>query len=464
MIEDIFKEITETLAQTNEELRNGAIIASIVINAFKEFEIDFNLIEKAVNTYSQKVSILSLSNIIEDRKIRTKYNSLIHKFLSDSYASVRRAAAFSEPLLWYWEKEKNQKALVDKLIKNNEKFSTSYIEGILLGLGVVSKQLTQETQDEILKLYEVIIENYSDEEILVSASYGIALYAITSKNSKVSIPLLLKLIQSPGKKIRSSSAYALSFLVGEVEFESSLEIISYLVIYSSYQESWPVNLAIILTYFCHSSPDQKERLLDYLDNIERKDPELQTILELLEEDSDLLTFSTDAATTHYSQIRLSVLFASYYFEKHTEELDLKEEDLKKFAMLCVVLLGDKSSNIRSFSLYRLLSLSISLNTAEYLEFFQALLDDKQQKNRSLAATAIIYLTILYNSEKLPEIRTQLRNYKDPQIKKGILLGLGMGFNPKIHQSEIADEQVLGLLELTGESKHIGFILIISSLM
>ena len=53
---------------------------------------------------------------------------------------------------------------------------------------------------------------------------------------------------------------------------------------------------------------------------------------------------------------------------------------------------------------------------------------------------------------------------DPQVKRGTLIGLGMGSNPAIHESETADEQVLGLLELTGESPYIGYVLIVSMLL
>ena len=53
---------------------------------------------------------------------------------------------------------------------------------------------------------------------------------------------------------------------------------------------------------------------------------------------------------------------------------------------------------------------------------------------------------------------------DPQVRRGALIGLGMGANPAIHESETADEQILGLLELTGESPYIGFVLIASMLL
>ena len=117
MSDQITEQIIGYLQSAEEELRDGAIIASIVLNAYKKFDMDFGLIEKSLHSYSQKTSLLSLSNVIEDKKIRKKYNNLIKKFLSDGYSTVKRAAAFSEPLLWAWEKEKNQKKKVEHLLR-----------------------------------------------------------------------------------------------------------------------------------------------------------------------------------------------------------------------------------------------------------------------------------------------------------------------------------------------------------
>ena len=464
MSEQIIDEIKDSLTQAEYELSNGAIIAGIVLNAYKKFDFDFNLIDKAINSYQLKVSVLSLSNIIEDKKIRKKYDSLINKYLSDGYSSVRKAAAFSEPLLWYWEKEKNQKKKIERLVKEHKKFNENYIEGVLLGLGVVAKQLEPEAQDELIKFYEVVQENYSDEQILISACFGLSLFGITTQKSELAAPVLFKLIQNPGKKIRSSAAQALAFLTAGVKFETSLEIVNYFIKFPPYQESWPLNLTIIMTYFRHSSEDQKSQLLEVLDKISNKDPELNSIIDILEEDSDPLSFLTSAIMTNYSQVRFAVLFVSYYIERHKEEIKFQEEDLRKFANLCIVLLGDQSGFIRSFSLYRLLSISISLETSEYVENFKSHVNDQLQRNRSISAIAIAYLTVLYNPDKINEIKKQLLALKDPQVRKGMLIGLGMGFNPKIHESETADEQVLGLLEITGEAAYVGFILIISTLL
>ena len=59
MSEQIIDEIKDSLTQAEDELRNGAIIAGIVLNAYKKFDFDFNLIEKAINSYQLKVSVLS---------------------------------------------------------------------------------------------------------------------------------------------------------------------------------------------------------------------------------------------------------------------------------------------------------------------------------------------------------------------------------------------------------------------
>ena len=129
-----------------------------------------------------------------------------------------------------------------------------------------------------------------------------------------------------------------------------------------------------------------------------------------------------------------------------------------------MLLGDSNGFIRSFSLYRLLSLSITLNTSEYIDSFKNHLNDQVQRNRLISAIAIAYLTSLYNPDDLESIKNYLMSIMDPQVRRGALIGLGMGANPAIHESETADEQILGLLELTGESPYIGFVLIASMLL
>ena len=462
---EIIEEITSYLKSNEEELRDGAIIASIVLNAYrKNFESDFNQIEKALHSYSQKVSLLSLSNVIEDKKIRKKYNSLIKKYLDDGYSTVKRAAAFSEPLLWAWEKEKNQRKKVEKLHKDHKKLNKNKLEGVLLGLAVVANQLDSEAQDEIIRLYETVQENYFDEQILIAACFGIALFGISVKQSEMCVPILLNILEQPGKKIRSSAAQALAFLASDVSFDQSLDIISKLLDNPLHQETWPLNLAFIITYFRHSEEDEIDQLIDMIDELEKPDPELLSLQELLKEKSDPITFLSDAATSSYSRVKLAVLFSTYYIERHKQELLLAPEDLKKFAVLCVVLLGDSNGFIRSFSLYRLLSLSITLNTSEYIESFKNHLNDQVQRNRLVSAIAIAYLTALYNPNELTNINSYLMSIMDPQVRRGALIGLGMGSNPAIHESQTADEQILGLLELTGESPYIGFVLISSMLL
>ena len=97
------------------------------------------------------------------------------------------------------------------------------------------------------------------------------------------------------------------------------------------------------------------------------------------------------------------MFSTYYIERHKKELKISDEDLKKFAVLCIVLLGDSNAFIRSFSLYRLLSLSITLNTPEYIENFKPYLNDQVQRNRLISAIAIRYLTSLYQPEDVANI-------------------------------------------------------------
>lgn len=52
---------------------------------------------------------------------------------------------------------------------------------------------------------------------------------------------------------------------------------------------------------------------------------------------------------------------------------------------------------------------------------------------------------------------------DHNVRQGALIGLGMGLSSTIHESKTADEQISGLLELTGESRYIGTVLIVSML-
>ena len=464
MSDQITEQIIGYLQSAEEELRDGAIIASIVLNAYKKFDMDFGLIEKSLHSYSQKTSLLSLSNVIEDKKIRKRYNNLIKKFLSDGYSTVKRAAAFSEPLLWAWEKEKNQRKKVEHLHKNHKKLNRHYIEGVLLGLGVVANQLEPEAQDEIVRFYETIQENYFDEQILVSACFGIALFGISVKKSELCVPILLNILSLPGKKIRTSAAEALAFMTSDVSFDVSLDIISKLLQNPLHQETWPLNLAIIITYFRHSSEEEIEQLIELINELEKPEPELKALQDLLNEKSDPITFLSDAATSNYSRVKLAVLFSTYYIERHRKELNLVEEDLKKFAVLCVVLLGDSNGFVRSFSLYRLLSISISMNSSEYIENFKSHLNDQVQRNRLISSIAITYLTALYKPDEIDNVKNYLLNIMDPQVKRGTLIGLGMGSNPAIHESETADEQVLGLLELTGESPYIGYVLIVSMLL
>ena len=113
--------------------------------------------------------------------------------------------------------------------------------------------------------------------------------------------------------------------------------------------------------------------------------------------------------------------------------------------MCIVLLNDSNGFIRSFSLYRLLSLSITLNTAEYIESFKTYLNDQVQRNRLISSVAIIYLTALYNPGDIENIKSYLMSIMDPQVRRGALIGLGMGSNTSIHNSDTADEQILGLL-------------------
>ena len=218
---------------------------------------------------------------------------------------------------------------------------------------------------------------------------------------------------------------------------------------------------------CHQRARPEEELnglIELLDKQEKLDPEVVALLELLKEETDPITFLTNAASSNYSRIKLAVLFVTYYIERHSDDLDLEQEDLKKFAVLCMVLLGDTNGFVRSFSLYRLLSLSITLNTSDYIEYFKSHLNDQVQRNRLISSIAITYLTALFNPIAIDNTKSYLLSIMDPQVRRGTLIGLGMGFNPAIHASETADEQVLGLLELTGESTYIGFVLIVSMLL
>lgn len=462
---DLSSDIQKYLQSNEEEIRDGAIIAGIVSNAYKkDFEFDFGKIEKALHSYSQKVSLLSLSNVIEDKKIRKKYNSLIKKYTGDGYSNVKRAAAFSEPLLWAWEKEKNQRKKVQKLLKDHKKLNRSYLEGVLLGLAVVANQLESEAQDEIVRLYETVQENYFDEQILVATCFGIALYGISVDKSEMCVPILLNILEQPGKKIRASAAQALAFMASDVPFESSLDIIAKLLDNPLHQETWPLNLAIIITQFKHSSEEEVDQVIDLLDQVDKPDPELVALKEMLEERTDPITFLSNAATSSYSRIKLAVLLSTYYIEKHKKELKLTDDALKNFAVLCAVLLGDTNGSIRSFSLYRLLSLSITMNTSEYIETFKTHLNDQVQRNRLISGIAINYLTSLYKPEEVGTTENYLMNIMDPQVRRGALIGLGMGSNSAIHENEVADEQILGLLELTSESPYIGFVLLTSMLL
>jgi HEAT repeat protein len=463
--ETFLQDIKDALPQAEEELRNGALISAIVLFAYNNFDFDFSLIEKQLErAYSHKVALLSLSNLIEDKKIRKKYNGLIKKYVSDGYSSVRKAAAFSEPLLWAWEKEKNQKKKIEQLIKNNTKLNPNYLEGVLLGLAVVSKQLEPDAVDEILEFYKIVQQNHSQEQIMVSTCFGLSLYGIALKKSEFCVPILFEILKSQGKKIRSSAAQALAFSSTNVELETGLEIIKNLFKYPAYQETWPLDLAIIITFFRHSSEESTDKLLDILDNQEKLEPETTTIRDLLNESNDPLTLLTNAATANYSQLRLTILLVTYYIERHKEELGIDLAELKKFAMLSVVLLGDPSGVIRSFSLFRLLSLSITLNTSEFVENFKSHLKDQLKRNRLISSIAIAYLTALYNPTEVEAVKKTLMNTNDPQVRKGMFIGLGMGFNPSIHESQTADEQILGLLELTGEATYIGFILTAATLL
>ena len=465
MSEQITGEIKKYLQSNEEEIRDGAIIAGIALNAYnKDFDMDFSIIEKALHSYSQKVSLLSLSNVIEDKNVRKKYNSLIKKYESDGYSTVKRAAAFSEPLLWAWEKEKNQRKKVEHLHKDHKKLHRSYLEGVLLGLAVVANQLEPDAQEEIIRLYETIQENYYDEQILVSTCFSVALFGLAVKKSEMCVPILLNILAQPGKKIRASAAEALAFLASDVDFQVSLDIISKLIDNPVHQETWQLNLAIIITYFRHHDDEEIDQVITLINALEKPDPELVSLMDLIGENPDVLTFLTNAAQSSYSRVKLAVLFSTYYVERHMKELKLAEEDLKKFAVLCVVLLGDSNGFIRSFSLYRLLSLSITLNTSEYIENFKSHLNDQVQRNRLISSIAIIYLTSLYKSDDIENIKSYLMSIIDPQVSRGALIGLGMGSNTLIHNSETADEQILGLLELTSESTYIGYVLIVSTLL
>ena len=232
MIENIQQEYFNSLLQAEEELRNGAIIGLIILNAYNpKFNFDFGLLEKTINqnnSYSHKVALLSLSNLIEDKKIRKKYNNLINKFLGDAYSSVRKAAAFSEPLLWAWEKEKNQAKKITNLTKNYSKLNVNYLEGVLLGLGTVSSQLDPEIYNDLFAFYETIQQNSTAEAISISNAFGLALFGSSTKNGEQAVKIILKLLESPVKKIRIASAEALSFLIPFVSFETSIAIISVL--------------------------------------------------------------------------------------------------------------------------------------------------------------------------------------------------------------------------------------------
>ena len=76
----------------------------------------------------------------------------------------------------------------------------------------------------------------------------------------------------------------------------------------------------------------------------------------------------------------------------------------------------------------------------------------------ISALAYQYITGLSDPENIENVKNELFSTNDPQVRKGSLIGLGLASNPTIHESETADEHILGLLELNGESLHLGYIL------
>ena len=271
--EFVIEYLKDSLTQSEDELRNGSIIGSIVINSYKDkFEnFDFKQLEKVLDrSYTHKVAILSLSHVIYDKKIRKKYNSLIKNGVKDAYSSVRKAAAFSEPGFWGLEKKKNQLKKIKSLIKDvkKKKLNKNYLEGVVLGLGINSLGFDAETFEEILHFYSLVQETYAeDETILPSLSYGLSIFCVATRQVEQGLPILFNILESKTKRVRTAIAEALSFLAGIVELNQALDIIKALISHPAHQESWPLNLAILMTYLNHFDSEKKILLLNQVHSL-----------------------------------------------------------------------------------------------------------------------------------------------------------------------------------------------------
>lgn len=466
MKQTVIEELLISLKQGEDEVRNGAIIGALVINAYKDFEFDFKKLEKVLErSYSHKVAILSLSYIIQDKKIRKKFNNLIKKYVTDGYSSVRKAAAFSEPGFWGLEKKKNQIKKIRSLRKHLSKLNKSYIEGILLGLGINALDLDYETYDDIIEFFSEVYDKFPTESISISICYGLSLFAVATNSIERCVPIIKNIkLTNKGKRVRTSTSESLAFLNGFNSLDQALEIIEILIMYPAYHETWPLNLSILLAYLNNISPENVKKIVNVIKQQNYEEPEVVFLLNQLEKNTlNPLQVLTACLSADYSQLRLAALFSTYYAEKHKEKLNKKESDFITFADLSINLLSDPSGSIRSFALYRLLSYSLTLNTDKFLSNFSSLLRDQLYRNRLVSAIAITYITALMKPENLSAIKEELYNTKDPQVKKGVLIGMGMGMNSAIHDSDTADELILGLLELSGESTSVGYILAINTL-
>lgn len=460
MEDKVVKEFTSALSQADLDLVNGAIAGILLLNAYKDpFGFEGKELEKVIDqSWMHKVTFLSLVDAIRDEKfLKKKAGKLISKYVSDGWTDVRKAACYAEPLLLRVESEKKQRKWLEKQTKDLAKLDMAAAEGLALGVGVVTAHLSSGVHELVLTLYRKLVEDQNAESVLAMAAYGVGIAGAGMGRPVEAAEVLKGLAEASHKKVRQTASLCLAFLTPILPQAEKVEVAKLLIQLTGRQATYPRNLAVIAGIL--SSPDP-QNFVEEVKSQPGGDLELSEIFAAWDKNGEnTLEFFAQMLETEHSQLKLAVLYSTYVAESSRHKLQNKGEALKKMADLTADLSRGTMQAMRAVALYRLLSFSLSLKTKDYMPAIQGLLRDTLKQNRMLAALATAFIAGRADPSSLDAARRELFLTNDPQVRKGTMVGMGMAANPKIVESDTADEYLLGLLELLGQSPEIGFILL-----
>jgi hypothetical protein len=440
-LEEILSLYTDLLNQRENldpRIIDGVLFGLGMLNIEQpDMGIDIELFKKlspkdSLEWENKKALAFALS-FVSNKKLRKQVIGIAKDFSVDSLANVRKIGGL---IISFHE---NEKDLSKKYFSKPEKLHKEVLQGLFLGSAL-------QGYTQFISTLNNVISNEKDEFQRLDFVFSYILMGLYENPPDLSMKLM-KLYEIESKIIRRIILESLGLIVAfNKNFSLNLKILNFLCNRTRVLDQYSSEIALILMLVIHSKSEISE-LWKTIEDKTITNNEFKNIKEQWDSLSETdkykhpMKFLEKLSKTDYHDIKLATIYASFFADK-----DISKEDAVLLGAVITDLVNYRVAYVRDIAISRLLSFSLKHRTMDYLKYFTDNLNLSTNLNEQLYNSIAWGVLSEFGGSSLKRIYDESKAYQNPNIEKGVLIGLGIASNPQIDIDWI-DEKILGYFEV-----------------